>query len=208
MTRKSLISLCAVLAVLAAVVLVVSAAETQPAKTPMGGMEMGQPPAPGAPPAMSHEEMMTRQHEGMRKAGMSEGMVMCHKMMYSEEVAKDDPSALLALKDDLKLTADQVTKLKAIAAKARQDSDAVLTADQKKKLEEVPSSPNTVMGLHDEMRSKMGDRGMMMGGRGGESGGMGGPGGRGGEGGGTGRMRMRGGSSGGNEEPKPPEGGM
>jgi hypothetical protein len=208
MMRKSILAGIVAIMVLAAIGYVAVAQEKEAPKEPMAGMahhtmahpEAAKPAAETpAPTAMTPEEMAKAGHERAAKMGMSEGMIMRHKMMNTAAIAKDDPASVLALKGDLALTPEQVKKIESIAAKAREETEALLTAEQKKKLEPLAGTPETMMGMQEEMRSKMGGGGMMSG--------PGGPGGRGGEGGGMGRMGMsHGGSSQGGPESKPAEG--
>lgn len=62
------------------------------------------------------------------------------KGMMGSAIANDDPAALLNLKDQLNLTADQQSRLQAIAQKAQTDARSVLTPDQLARLKEMPAT--------------------------------------------------------------------
>lgn len=94
-------------------------------------------------------------HMNMGQMKMSEPMMMRCRMMMSMEVKADDPAALLALKDQLKLTDEQADRLKAIVAQAREQADKVLTDEQKKQLEPMAKTPDTMMEMHRQMMQKM-----------------------------------------------------
>ncbi len=146
-----------------------------------GGRGMGMGMGQGG--QMTEQEMTQRGQEAMKSMNMSKGMMMRHRMMMDAVVGDYEPNGLVALKDELKLTPDQVSKLQAINQKAEDDAKAVLTADQVKQVDELKGTPNTVAGMHKEMAGKWAEGGQramscpMMGGmmgRGRTGGGMGG----------------------------------
>jgi hypothetical protein len=87
----------------------------------------------------------------MRRMGMSENQMLHAKMMMNTQIDPQDPHALLALKDQLKLTDDQVQKLNDLTAKMQQESSSLLTDDQKKMLEPMKGMPGTMMQMHEKM---------------------------------------------------------
>ena len=113
---------------------------------------------------MSDQDMVKSSQEHMKQMGMSEGMQMRHKMCMSGKMGAYDPAGLMAIKDDLKLTDEQATRLQAISDKAQQDAKAVLTAEQQSKMQQVEGTPETAAGMHKEMSDKMGGKCPMMGG--------------------------------------------
>ena len=107
-------------------------------------------------PGMTHEGMamagkpgMT--HEKMHGMGMSEGMMMRRHALMDTRIESTDPEALLVMKDHLKLTDDQAAKLDTIAKKAREDSGAVLTDEQKNMLKPMEGTPDTMTGMMKAM---------------------------------------------------------
>ena len=111
-------------------------------------------------PAGSGMEMKDG-HMGMGKMGMGKMMNMpaemqqrC-RMMMQTTINPADPAAILAIKDDLKLTAEQVQKLQAIADKAQQEAKGVLDEQQAKTLQSIPVNPETPMAMHQQMMKNM-----------------------------------------------------
>lgn len=95
---------------------------------------------------------------------MSPEMKTKCQMMMQAQLTPSDPSALVALKDQLKLTEDQVKKLQAIQEQARKDAAAVLNDEQKQQVAKIPATPDTSTGMHQQMMQMMKD---MHGGQGG-----------------------------------------
>lgn len=92
---------------------------------------------------------------------MSKGMDMppamkqhC-QMMMNAEICKDDAACLLACKQDLKLSSEQIQKLDQIIKQSRQEAAAVLTPEQQKTLAEVPGKPECMCAMHAAMHEKM-----------------------------------------------------
>jgi hypothetical protein len=91
--------------------------------------------------------------ERLKKMGMSDAMMKrCH-IMVKARVESADPAAILALKNELELSEQQVKKLEKIAEKARDRAKALLTETQQKKLEELPDKPD----CSEDMQCKMVD---------------------------------------------------
>ena len=121
--------------------------------------------APATPPAMKEaekpttpemKEHMAKMKEMIGKMKASPATMMGCCMMMSMEVKADDPGALLALKEHLKLTPDQMEQLKKIVAQAREDAGKVLTDEQKKQLEPIQKTACSMMEMHRDMMQKMG----------------------------------------------------
>jgi len=93
---------------------------------------------------------------GMGKMmNMPDDMMQRCRMMMQTAINPGDPVAILALKDDLKLTAEQVQKIQAIADKARQEAKGVLDEQQAKTLQAIPAKPETPMAMHQHMMQMM-----------------------------------------------------
>ena len=119
------------------------------------GQKTDQPSRPG----MMKGDMMGMKHGmmgGTEAMKMSEPMKMRCRMMMNMEVTSHDPAALLALKDQLKLTEKQTNRLQAIVAQARQQAGQVLTDQQKTQLQPLEKLPKTMMEMHHQMMEKMG----------------------------------------------------
>ena len=89
--------------------------------------------------------MMKGKGDSAAGGTMSGPMMMRCRMMMGAELTPADPSAILALGEELGLSKEQVTKLKGIVARARSEAEAVLTAEQRKKLAQVPAAPASMM---------------------------------------------------------------
>jgi len=117
-------------------------------------------PAPAAErPTMTPEEMIARSEERMKAAGMSEGTLLRNRQMQMARFQVDQPAGLLALKDQLKLTPEQVKKIEGINAAACKDAKAVLTKEQADMIATMDGTPDTMLALSSEMRGRMGGRG-------------------------------------------------
>lgn len=125
-------------------------AEGQPA-----GM-YGYPMCTMARPAKAAEKESKDEAEAkMAKMGMSKAMMTRCRMLMRTRIDTNDPAGLLAIKDELKLTKEQVSKLQAIADKAREEAKALLTDEQNKKLEALPKTPCNIMEMHGKMMPMM-----------------------------------------------------
>jgi hypothetical protein len=118
-------------------------------------------PEPTAPPAAdasrpgmpsTPEEMMTRMEERMKTANASEGLIMRYRQVQMAKLAVDEPIGLVALKDQIKLTAEQVKKIEDIAASARAQAKAVLTKEQLSEVEKMKDTPDTASGVSAQTR--------------------------------------------------------
>ncbi len=119
----------------------------------IGGCAAGQPSAPksaAAPSAMNHMGDMKAM-----MAKMPPEMMMRCRMIMNTAVMPSDPAAILALKDQLKLSGAQVSQLEATLKDSQAKAAAVLTADQQKTLDALPKSPQTMKDMHEQMMGKM-----------------------------------------------------
>ncbi len=110
--------------------------------------------------AAHHPQQGEQAEDGMMKMmKMSPGMKTHCRMMMNMEVKPTDPAALLALKDKLELTEEQIDRLEKIREQAREQTEGLLTAEQKKQLEPLQKMPGTCMAMHQEMMQKMMQKG-------------------------------------------------
>ncbi len=77
------------------------------------------------------------------------------QMQMNMEISPSDPSAILALKEQLQLTTDQTAELQAINKQGRTKALAILNADQQTTLDSLPQSPQTMKSLHEQAMSHM-----------------------------------------------------
>ena len=77
------------------------------------------------------------------------------QMMMNAKMSKDDAACLLAFKQELKLTPEQVQKMKQIVKESRQEAAAILTPEQQKTLAEVDGQPASMNAMHAKMHEKM-----------------------------------------------------
>jgi len=97
----------------------------------------------------------------MKCCGMSPAMVEKCTMMTNTQIMAADPAAMMAMKDKLMLTPEQMVKLDVIAKKAREDATMVLTAKQSDMISGMAATPTTMTEMHTMMMQKMKDKGMM-----------------------------------------------
>jgi YHS domain-containing protein len=97
----------------------------------------------------------------MKCCGMPAAMTDRCAIMMNTPISPTDPAAIMAMKDKMKLTAEQMEKLNAITAKARQDAEAVLMPDQVEMLKGMDTAPATMRDMHKMMTQKMKEKGMM-----------------------------------------------
>jgi hypothetical protein len=91
--------------------------------------------------------------EGM-KMMMTGPMRMRHRMMMNERLSTKDPSSILALREELKLTEKQVKQLEKIETKARTDAEKVLTKEQHTTLSEVPEHGAWMRQMRERMMER------------------------------------------------------
>lgn len=123
----------------------------------LSAFAIGQTPAtdkPAAHPGMHAGHKMSGDMKAMKDKMPPEMMMRC-QMFMNTAVTPSDPAAILALKDQLKLTDAQVTQLEAINKAAQDKAAAVLTADQTKTLAAMPKTPQTMKEMHEQMMGQM-----------------------------------------------------
>jgi hypothetical protein len=106
---------------------------------------------PSTPEETAADKAIEQQAESMEKSGKPTEEIKQWKAMMSVRVHPDSPTGLLALKDDLALTAEQVSQLQAIEEEAGQKAQALLTDSQKATFETLKFPPGTVMEKSMEM---------------------------------------------------------
>ncbi|CAN5748986.1 hypothetical protein BH09VER1_BH09VER1_11830 [soil metagenome] len=126
-----------------------------------------QTPAPNMQ-SMNMSDMMNMSpgqcRDMMKKMGMSDAMITRCQMMGTAQVSAYDPAAVLALRNDLKLTDDQVKQLEAISAATQEQVKAKLTEEQLAALKPIAATPASMMQMGQSMHSMTGKNmtGMMM----------------------------------------------
>lgn len=125
-----------------------------------GALALAQMPAPSGPMSGDMKGMadmkqeMSPEMKAMMEKMPPEIKMRC-QMMMGTEVSPSDPAAILALKEQLKLTEAQTSQLEAINKEAQDKAIAVLTADQKTILDTMPKSTQTMKEMHEQMMGKM-----------------------------------------------------
>jgi hypothetical protein len=102
--------------------------------------------------------------EMMKKMGMSDAMITRCQIMGSAQISAYDPAAVLAIRDELKLTDEQVRELETIAATTQEQVKAKLTAEQLASVQPIAATPSSMMQMCQSMHSMTGEKmtGMMM----------------------------------------------
>jgi hypothetical protein len=147
---------CVMLAVLVAVGFFAARAWA-PVESEAGEKATGE--APEAKPAEGETGCpfcgQTMKPECMRM--MTGPMRMRHRMMMNERLSAKDPSCIVALREELKLTEEQLKKLEEIVAKARAEAEQVLTEEQRKALAEVPEHGAWMRQMRERMMERRAD---------------------------------------------------
>jgi len=104
------------------------------------------------------QSMMERFVGMMKQSGMSPEMIRQWQSLMATPLMPDDPVALYARGTALGLSEAQKKKLLAIQEDSRRRARAVLTAQQRRKVDALPRTPQTMM----EMCRQMGGRMMPM----------------------------------------------
>lgn len=103
------------------------------------------------PEETAAEKAIDQQAEKMEKSGKPTEEIKQWKAMMSVKVRPDSPAGILALKEDLTLTPEQVSQLQAIEDEASQKAQALLAESQKATFETLKFAPGTVMEKSMEM---------------------------------------------------------
>lgn len=122
---------------------------TWPGKCPKCGMTLKKMSA------TSGTMGMMGMQEGQGSPQM-EGMMARHQMLMQAQLSKSDPAALLSIRDKLKLTDEQVSKLESLARETGQKAGTLLTDEQRKTLAAIPEEPKSVMAMCSQMMTMMG----------------------------------------------------
>jgi YHS domain-containing protein len=101
----------------------------------------------------TENNMMCR--DMMKKIDMSDAMMMRCGMMMRANISKNGPAGILALKEKLNLTEEQVNTLETIAETSRKQAEIVLTKEQKEKLATIAEIPDSMMEMYQWMMPKM-----------------------------------------------------
>ncbi len=109
------------------------------------------PAESGPPMMMDRQTWMDR----MKDMGMSDAMMSRCRMMRTLEVSAYDPAGILALKEELQLSEQQVQKLQTLLQASRDGAKAALTDSQKQKLRVINDTPNSMMQMHQHMMDRM-----------------------------------------------------
>ena len=94
--------------------------------------------------------------EMMKKMGMSDAMITRCQIMGSAQISAYDPAAVLAIRDELKLTDEQVKELETIAATTQEQVKAKLTAEQLASVQPIAATPNSMMQMCQSIHSMTG----------------------------------------------------
>lgn len=125
-----------------------------------GSSGMAQAPASNAPMSgdtkgmMDGKGKMSPDMKAMMEKMSPEMKLRC-KMLMNMMVSPSDPTAILSIKDQLKLTDAQTTQLEAIHKEAQVRAAAVLSVDQQKTLDAMPKTPQTMTDMHEQMMGQM-----------------------------------------------------
>jgi len=82
-------------------------------------------------------------------------MMMRGPMMMGLGLSATDPAAVLARRQELGLSQEQVTKVEGIVEKARAEAWSALTEEQKRKLAEMPAPAASMMQMCQQMMKQM-----------------------------------------------------
>jgi hypothetical protein len=131
-------------------------AATDPPSPAPTQAKAGEAPVNAPMPACPMCPMMAGGGKGMGMGmDMPPAMRQRCQMMMNAEMSKDDAACLLAIKEELKLTPEQVQKLEQIVKQSRQEAAAILTPEQQKTLAEVPGQSTSMSAMHAKMHEKM-----------------------------------------------------
>lgn len=136
-------------------VALVGAATNAPNPAPREA-EACESPALGDMPAGSMWPMMTGEEKGTgtdKKMDMPAALSQRYRMMTNAEMCKDDAACLLALKQELALTPEQLQKLEQILRVSRQAAAVILTPEQRKILAEVSVQAASMNAIHAQMQA-------------------------------------------------------
>lgn len=105
------------------------------------------------------EQMGPNMMDMMKQMGMEPEMMDRMQLLMRTAVFVDSPAALQAQKDKLQISQEQAGKLSEIEKDARQKALAVLTAEQRTRLGEIPEEPLVMMEMCGQMMKMCGGPG-------------------------------------------------
>lgn len=111
-----------------------------------GGMGQGMMHGP-----MRQGMMQGGMGQGMMQGGMNQPMAQQQRPMNDQGMDQDDPATVLAHKDALALTEDQVQRLEQMRAQGKHRAGRMLTAGQKRKFRELADAQRNARGAHGPM---------------------------------------------------------
>lgn len=91
----------------------------------------------------------------MQMCGMTPEMMQQGRMIMHAELSRDDPAALLGMKEQLKLSDDQSKRLQAIEQRARAEAKAVLDQSQQSQVSKLPDGASSMAQMHRQMMAQM-----------------------------------------------------
>jgi hypothetical protein len=134
-------------------VALVGAATNAPSPASPREAEACESPALGDMSAGPMWPMMAGEEKGTEKMDMPPALSQRYRMMMNAEMGKDDAACLLALKQELTLTPEQIQKLEQILKISRQAAAVVLTPEQRKILTEVSAQAASMNAIHAQMQA-------------------------------------------------------
>lgn len=87
--------------------------------------------------------------------GMPESMWLRCRMFLQMKVNPTNPAALVAVKDQLGLSQEQIDRLQQILKRSEEEARAVLTPEQQQKLAPLANLPNNCREMHRQMMQRM-----------------------------------------------------
>lgn len=103
-----------------------------------------------------HEPGRQGPHRHMMEGEGMHGRMMGHmRMMMNTEIDPRDPTALLAGRESLELTEDQVEQLQALVEQTRREAAGLLNENQRQQLEQRPQQPRSMRQMHGQMMQHM-----------------------------------------------------
>jgi len=76
------------------------------------------------------------------------------EMLLNAELSKNDPAAVLAMRDEIQLTPEQAARIEQIQRQARDEVQSILNAEQKQELASLPEEAASFRSVHDQMVSR------------------------------------------------------
>jgi hypothetical protein len=122
-------------------------------------------PLTGKPAKMARKMMGAKEHNAENcpcpycplksgAKGASAEQTEQMNMLMNAQLSKDDPAAVLAMRDTLKLTPEQTQQLQQLQTENRQKVESILNADQKTNLAKLPAEATSMKTMHQEMMAK------------------------------------------------------